>query len=152
MKKKVIESEFNQVSHVSNQTLHEEGEPYLDNDGEVCATIYDTECRICDLVKSQVAAAKKLLAQVEEEPSIDLGIHCHKPYDCAFWQYCSQHLPKKSVFNLYRMNFGKKIEHYLQGIITYEQLRAEDLNEKQRMQVECNLGDTIYTPVRDKDS
>ena len=50
MKKKVIESEFNQVSHVSNQTLHEESEPYLDNDGEVCATIYDTECRICDLV------------------------------------------------------------------------------------------------------
>ena len=97
------------------------------------------------LVKSQVAAAKKLLAQVEEEPSIDLGIYCHKPYDCAFWQYCSQHLPKKSVFNLYRMNFGKKIEHYLQGIITYEQLRAEDLSEKQRMQVECNLGDTIYT-------
>lgn len=96
------------------------------------------------LVESQVAAAKKMLAQVEEEPKIDLAIHCHKPYDCAFWQYCSQHLPKKSVFSLYRMNFGKKIEHYKQGIITFEQLRAEDLNEKQRMQVECNLDDNIY--------
>jgi hypothetical protein len=96
------------------------------------------------LVDSQVAAAKKMLAQVEEEPKIDLDIHCHKPYDCAFWQYCSQHLPKKSVFNLYRMNFDKKIEHYKQGIITYEQLRAEDLNEKQRMQIDCNLDDNIH--------
>ena len=96
------------------------------------------------LVESQVAAAKKMLAQVEEEPKIDLAIHCHKPYDCAFWQYCSQHLPKKSVFNLYRMNFCKKIEHYKQGIITFEQLRTESLNEKQRMQVDCNLDDTIY--------
>lgn len=96
------------------------------------------------LVESQVVAAKKMLAQAEEEPEEDLDIHCHKPYDCAFWQYCSQHLPKKSVFNLYRMNFGKKIEHYKQGIFTFEQLRAEDLNEKQRMQVECSLDDTIY--------
>jgi len=96
------------------------------------------------LVESQVAAAKKMLAQAEEEPKIDLDIHCHKPYGCAFWQYCSQHLPKQSVFSLYRMNFGKKIEHYKQGIFTFEQLRAEDLNEKQRMQVECSLDDTIY--------
>ena len=96
------------------------------------------------LVESQVAAAKKMLAQVEEEPKIDLAIHSHKPYDCAFWQYCSQHLPKKSVFSLYRMNFDKKIEYYQQGIITYEQLRAEDLNEKQRIQIDCNLDDNIY--------
>ena len=96
------------------------------------------------LVASQVASAKKMLSKMDEEPDVDLNVHCHKPYDCAFWQYCSRHLPKQSVFNLYRMNFDKKIAHYQQGVITYEQLRNEELNEKQRMQLECNLGHTIY--------
>ncbi|MBQ2553556.1 MAG: HNH endonuclease [Prevotella sp.] len=50
MKKKAIESNSNHVSHVSHQTQHEEGEQYLKNDGEVYTTIYDTECRVCDLV------------------------------------------------------------------------------------------------------
>ena len=50
MKKKAIESNSNHVSHVSRQKPHKEVEQYLNNDGEVYATIYDTECRVCDLV------------------------------------------------------------------------------------------------------
>ena len=50
MKKKVIESNLNHVPHVSHQKPHEEGEQYLNNDGEVYTTIYGTECRVCDLV------------------------------------------------------------------------------------------------------
>ena len=96
------------------------------------------------LVESQVAKAKKLMALKDIEPNEDFGIHCHKPYDCAFWQYCSRHLPGRSVFNLYRMNFDKKIAYYQQNIITYEQLQNEELNEKQRMQINCALNDTIY--------
>lgn len=96
------------------------------------------------LVASQVASAKKMLSKSDEEPDVDLDVHCHKPYDCAFWQYCSRHLPKQSVFNLYRMNFSKKTANYQQGVVTYEQLKNEELNEKQRMQVECSLSNTIY--------
>jgi hypothetical protein len=96
------------------------------------------------LVASQVASVKKMLSKMDEEPDMGLDVHCHKPYDCAFWQYCSRHIPKQSVFNLYRMTFDKKIAHYQQGVITYEQLQNEELNEKQRMQVECSLNDTIY--------
>ncbi len=96
------------------------------------------------LVKDQVKAARKMLQDSKQEPNEDLDVHCHAPYDCAFWQYCSRHLPKQSVFNLYRMNYDKKIEYYHQGIVTYEQLQHEQLNEKQRMQVECNLNDTTY--------
>jgi len=96
------------------------------------------------IVENQVAEAKKMLAQEDVEPDEDLDAHCHKPYDCAFWKYCSRHLPEKSVFNLYRMNFGKKIEYYLHGVISFEQLKNETLNEKQQMQVNCTLNDTIY--------
>lgn len=42
------------------------------------------------------------------------------------------------------MNFEKKIAYYKQDIITYEQLQDEELKEKQRMQIECALNDTIY--------
>lgn len=96
------------------------------------------------IVESQLAKAKQLLAQTDNEPEVDLDIHCHKPYDCAFWKYCSRHIPKDSIFNLYRMNFDKKVTYYQQDIITYEQLQNEELNEKQRMQVECSIHDTIY--------
>lgn len=96
------------------------------------------------IVESQVAEAKKMLAQEEVEPDEDLDAHCHKPYDCAFWKYCSRNLPEKSVFNLYRMNFGKKIEYYQQGVISFEQLKNETLNEKQQMQVDYSLNNTIY--------
>lgn len=95
-------------------------------------------------VEYQVARAKKMLAQIDVEPNEDLDVHCHKPYDCAFWKYCSRLLPKQSVFNLYRMNFDKKVAHYKQGIVNFEQLSNESLNDKQRRQVECNLHDTIY--------
>ena len=95
-------------------------------------------------VEYQVARAKKMLAQIDVEPNEDLDVHCHKPYDCTFWKYCSRLLPKQSVFNLYRMNFDKKVAHYKQGIVNFEQLSNESLNDKQRRQVECNLHDTIY--------
>ena len=50
MKAKRIEKNQECETRVSQLSQHEEGEPYLDNDGDVCATIYVTECRICDLV------------------------------------------------------------------------------------------------------
>lgn len=95
-------------------------------------------------VEHQVAKAKQMLAQKDVEPNEDLDIHCHKPYDCAFWEYCSRHIPEWSVFDLYRMTFDKKIAYYQQNKITYEQLQNEALNEKQQMQIHCALNNYIY--------
>lgn len=96
------------------------------------------------LVELQVTTAKNMLALSDIEPDVDLDVHCHKPYDCAFWKYCSRHLPERSVFDLYRMNYANKISYYKQNIITFEQLQNEELNDKQQMQIECTLNDTIY--------
>ena len=109
---------------------------------------------MCELVEneyakvpSQVRQAMSLLAQ-EDEPDTDLSEHCAKPYGCAFLDYCKrQHgVPKDepTVFDLYRMNFSKKLEHYHAGRITFEQLRGEKLNDKQQMQVECTLNQTEH--------
>lgn len=87
----------------------------------------------------QVAKAKKMLSQINVEPNEDIDVHCHKPYDCAFWHYCSRHLPNHSVFNLYRMNFDKKVAHYKQGIVNFEQLSNESLNDKRKHSLKYTL-------------
>lgn len=71
-------------------------------------------------VPARVSQALKLLAS-EEEPDLDLSEHCMKPYGCAFLDYCKrQHgVPQDepTIFDLYRMNFSKKLEHYHAGRI-----------------------------------
>ena len=95
------------------------------------------------VVPQMIAAAKKVLAG--PEPDIDLGLQCHDPYKCAFWEYCSRHLPKPSVFNVYDgkgrggFTFGKKLEHYYNGLVTFEDIRNENLGPIQNMQIECTL-------------
>ena len=97
------------------------------------------------VVPQMIAAAKRTLAG--PEPDIDLGLHCHDPYNCAFWDYCTRHLPKPSVFNVYGgkgrgwFTFSKKLDHYKKGIITFEDLRNEDIGCIQNMQIECTLED-----------
>lgn len=84
------------------------------------------------------------LLQQQSEPTNDLDVCCHKPYDCAFWNYCSRHLPTPSVFDLYRMNFGKKVAMYHAGQMAFEDLDSCLLTDKQQMQVACTLQQQSY--------
>ena len=93
-------------------------------------------------IEYNVAVAEKIL-QSAEEPDIDLSTACRKPYDCAFRSYCFRHIPKNSVFDLYRLPFKKQIEYYRKGWITYRdlQLNAPIKNDKQLRQIEYGLAD-----------
>ena len=101
-------------------------------------------------VPARVSQAMKLLAE-DEEPDLDISEHCMKPYGCAFFDYCKrQHgIPNDvpTVFDLYRMNFAKKLEHYHAGRILFEDVREEKLSDKQQMQVECTLNQTEQIDV-----
>ena len=98
-------------------------------------------------VPAQVSLALKVLCK-EDEPDINLSEHCMKPYGCAFLDYCKrQHgVPDEepTVFDLYRMNWAKKLEHYHAGRILFKDVREEDLSDKQQMQVECTLNDAEH--------
>lgn len=74
-------------------------------------------------VPSIIAAAEQLI-ELEEEPELPITTKCRDPYLCGFWNYCSRHLPKPSVFDLYRMASNKKFEFYEKGLISYEDLLA----------------------------
>ena len=98
------------------------------------------------VVPQEVAAAKATLEG--DEPGLDIGLHCNDPYHCQFWEYCTRHLPTPSVFNVYGgkgrggFTFRKKLEHYREGLVSFEDLRDEHLGDIQDMQVECTLDGT----------
>lgn len=93
-------------------------------------------------VENNLNIAKSILEN-ENEPNIDISLRCNTPHRCAFWQYCSKHLPKPSVFDLYRTNFDKKIEYYKNGIISLEDLKKTNhfLGHVQDLQIKHSTED-----------
>ena len=62
---------------------------------------------------------------LDEEPSIDIGEHCLKPYACDAMEYCwkvQKQIPEYSIFNISRLRTNKKFELYRDGIIEFHQL------------------------------
>lgn len=104
---------------------------------------------VAEAVQSEISRIEPYLAKAEEvlssdeEPDIDLGVYCQKPYVCSFWKYCSRDIPDESVFKLYRLATKKKFEYYRNGWITYRELldNAPIKNEKQLRQIEFALED-----------
>ena len=93
-------------------------------------------------VEEKIKMAEKLLED-KNEPNIDISCNCNSPYKCGFWKYCSKHLPKPSVFDLYRLNFSKKIEYYNRGIISFDDLEKTGwfLGDIRNRQIEYALHD-----------
>ena len=91
-------------------------------------------------IKTNLNVAE-LILKSEDEPPIDLSTACNNPYRCSFWKYCSKHIPSPSVFDLYRLNFSKKIDFYKKGKIRYEDLINDSkiTNEKQIRQMSFHL-------------
>ena len=89
-------------------------------------------------IPKNLAAAQAIYAS-KTEPQTDISEKCNDPYSCAFYPYCAQHIPEKSVFNLY--NYRKKFECYRKGIISFEDIRKSKLklNEKQQRQLDFEL-------------
>lgn len=75
------------------------------------------------------------------EPLIDIGLHCKKPYECPFFSYCTRNLPKNNVFDIRSMQASTKFKMYYKNIITYEDLLKEKINEKSKQQIEFELYD-----------
>ena len=78
------------------------------------------------------------------EPTDDISPACNFPYPCAFWEYCTKHLPKPSVFDLSFMKKTKKYELYKSGVVGYEDLGDLKLTRIQQMQVAGALKGEIF--------
>lgn len=102
---------------------------------------------ISEFVKEEEKVVEENLKYAEEflsdniEPDFDIDMRCTYPYDCGFWNYCTKHLPKPSVFDVYRLSYRNKLETYKRGIVTFEDLKNSDLklNDIQNRQIEFAL-------------
>ncbi len=95
-----------------------------------------------------VSRAIQILEQTDE-PVKAIGDHCRKPYECAFWKYCTrqQGLPGDgvpTVFDLYNMRWNKKLAYFNQGKTRFDDIKGEKLTDVQRMQVDCTLNGTEH--------
>ena len=78
---------------------------------------------------------KYMLENTEKEPEKDIDIYCFKPYECPYWPYCSRHLPENNIFDIRIMHKDKKFELYKRGIINFEDVVNENINQKYLEQV-----------------
>ncbi len=71
-------------------------------------------------------------------PDIDIGEHCSDPYECDFTGHCWSHIPDNSVFDLCGSN-KRKFDLYRKGILRMEDAPLDELEPRQRFQVEAFL-------------
>ncbi|XPV70192.1 MAG: DUF2779 domain-containing protein [Halarcobacter sp.] len=73
------------------------------------------------------------------EPDIDIGKHCNKPYECDAKNYCwkcQRDIPEYSIFNIFNLGSKKQIELYNQGIIDIEDIPEDfDMTANQKQAV-----------------
>lgn len=90
------------------------------------------------LVEDNLSDAERIMSS-EKEPNVDIGKQCGDW--CGYWNYCTRHLPKPNIFDLY--NCRKKTVYYNKGIISFEDIAASgiELSDVQKRQVEYALSD-----------
>lgn len=92
-------------------------------------------------IEAELDYAKRTL-ECKEEPNLDLSVGCHSPYKCAFWKYCSRHIPAPSVFDIYGIRFPTALDLYKQGITDLKDVLASTkLNALQKRYIDYVLND-----------
>ncbi|WP_419768926.1 DUF2779 domain-containing protein [Arcobacter sp.] len=76
----------------------------------------------------------------ENEPNIDIGKHCNKPYECDAKNYCwkgQRDIPDYSIFNIFNLGSKKQIELYNNGIIDIADIPEDfDMTTIQKQAIE----------------
>ena len=131
--------EISQVNiiHINNQYVRDDE---LDINQLFC--IVDVTYEVKELqanIKNNLEIFRKTLSK-EDEPNIDIGIHCNDPYSCDAIDYCWKHIPQYSIFDISRLQSKKKFELYKNGILEFSQIK--DINSfsvSQQIQIQSEL-------------
>lgn len=120
----------------------------INNDYEKCGDLNLTQLfnvnNVNNMIQKEFNQVERLISEANSylansvEPKMDLHESCDSPYECVYYSYCSRHLPKPSVFDLYRLNKKTKFEYYRKGIISFEDLVSvkPKLNQFQKKQID----------------
>lgn len=103
---------------------------------------------VTETIKEKQNEIEIMLKEIDEfmeqhgennEPDMNLGMQCMKPYECSYWKYCTRDLPKPNVFDIANMRTDKKFERYNNGLISFEDLGHEEMNSKYLEQIDFEL-------------
>lgn len=100
--------------------------------------IEDVTEKVINIVSSidtNIKILKNILAN-NNEPIIDIGKHCNSPYECPYFNYCTEKFSKPNIFDLKRLRFSSKISNYQKEIITLDSVKSEIKDEKVLTEVE----------------
>jgi hypothetical protein len=90
-------------------------------------------------IPTTLESFRETLKDSDNEPNIDIGIHCKKPYHCDAYDYCwktQRSIPDYSVFNIFTTN-SKSLELYKEGIINVEDIPEDSIStETQRFYID----------------
>ena len=96
-------------------------------------------------VSQELSKIRKALNN--DQPEIEIGIQCNKPYECDFKNHCwpDEILKGYSVFNVSGLNVSKKFELYASGIIEVKDIpNGFPLSDNQKLQVQVERnGNTL---------
>ena len=90
-------------------------------------------------IPTTLESFRETLKDTDNEPNIDIGTHCKKPYHCDAYEYCwktQRSIPDYSVFNIFTTN-SKSLELYKEGIINVEDIPEDSIStETQRFYID----------------
>jgi len=91
-------------------------------------------------IPKRLQTFESYLEDRENEPDIEIGSHCKKPYECDAKAYCwkvQRHIPDYSIFNIFNLGTKKQKELYDQGIVDIADIPDNfDMTVKQRQAVQ----------------
>jgi len=73
-----------------------------------------------DAIPHRLQEFEDVLSDKTDEPDIDIGAHCNKPYECDTKEYCwrvQREIPEYSVFSIFNLGSKKQVALYEQGIV-----------------------------------
>ncbi|WP_373034250.1 DUF2779 domain-containing protein [Sulfurovum sp.] len=76
--------------------------------------------KLQDNIPNVLREFETYLEDTVNEPDIDIGSHCNKPYECDAKEYCwrvQRNIPEYSIFNIFNLGSKKQVELYEQGIV-----------------------------------
>ena len=78
------------------------------------------------------------------EPDINIGKQCDYPYECDAKEYCWQHIPEYSIFNISRLKTDKKFDMYYEGITKFNQITdLDNFSKTQQIQIKSEQQNKI---------
>ena len=145
------------ILHINNQYVYDEQNLDLESLFSF-GDLTDQTMSMQPEIPGQLEELKVMLAE-DGTPVIRTSKHCHKPYDCEFWDHCTKDMPEFWVYDINGIGQNKLDELAVMGIQAIgdiptsfplsqiqDRIRASVTNQQEFIsdQLEAELNDVEY--------